>query len=162
MPRMAGGGELERLKGELKASLMGASDGQMAEALERLGGSPEPPEALAVKENGPRKLEAQAVKQKLCGAMMTAVQSGKLAEVLNTLDTMAPVAAVAAVPVRRLSEAELRENVRSKVQESIANGVLEQGLVALQRKKSAEPEPKKVPEDLKTLGQEICRSATPI
>lgn len=42
LPRMAGGGELERLKGELKASLMGASDGQMAEALERLGGSPEP------------------------------------------------------------------------------------------------------------------------
>lgn len=54
-----------------------------------------------------------------------------------------PVTAVAvpAKPVQttRPEVEALRENIRAKVEQSLANGVLEQGLVTLQRKKSQEP-----------------------
>ncbi|CAK9021038.1 Sperm acrosomal protein FSA-ACR.1 [Durusdinium trenchii] len=158
--------ELQDSKDQLKTVLVEASEsGKKKEALQQmLPQEPAEPASvapLAVGDGVARQDERHAVKKKLCGAMLDAAESGKLAEVLDgrsTTDpgpvTAAPAAGGTGAAVKAEDEL-LRENVKAKMQESLANGRLEEGLATLARKKSQEPE-KRPEEDLKKLGQEIC------
>lgn len=187
--------EDERVLSELRGTLLEANEsGKLPQVLKEIApqkgtaaadvtGSALPPSKKAPEEGETLDRSPHTVPSSIKKAMLDAAKSGQLAEVLDGMDTTgssgtqaeAAVEPVAAVPVKAVpvkavpTEVEaLRENVRAKVQESLANGVLEEGLLTLQRKKSQDAGPpatapvqpnksdSKGEEDLKKLGQEIC------
>jgi len=184
-PPAAPSAEEERVLSELRGALLEANEsGKLPQLLKEIapkgmaaadvtGSAPPPKKAPDEGETLDR--SPHTVPSSIKKAMLDAAKSGQLAEVLDGMDatkTDAAVEPVAAVPVKAVpvkavpTEVEaLRENVKAKVQESLANGVLEEGLLTLQRKKSQETGPpatapvqpnKSGEEDLKKLGQEIC------
>mmetsp|Transcript_40066 Transcript_40066/g.62976 ORF Transcript_40066/g.62976 Transcript_40066/m.62976 type:complete len:739 (-) Transcript_40066:27-2243(-) len=145
MPPAAPSAEEAQVLSELRGVLMEANDkGKLTEVLkemssEKTAASGAAPEAAAVKSE---KSEKSAKVKK---GLLDAAKSGKLEQVLD--DMPAPLEPVTAVPVQAVQAEQapaqeveaLRENIRAKVEQSLANGVLEQGLVTLQLKKSQEP-----------------------
>lgn len=185
MPPAAPSAEDEQVLSELRGLLMDANDsGKLPEVLKEMSSKKTAASgpAAGIKEAAvPVKVAEKSDKgAKVNKAILDAAKSGKLEKVLNDMPaepSLEPVAAVPATPVQSQEVEALRENIRAKVEQSLANGVLEQGLVTLQRKKSQEPggpaapattapaaqpaqpapkSPTAEQEDLKKLGQEIC------